>query len=92
MNCGVPQKSVLEPFLFLLYISDIPQAFSSTHKYLYADATSIFYQNKNVQGIENVFNLEFANICDWFIDHFILVKIKQNAFFSVEIKTYLSFT
>ena len=43
INCGVPQGCTLRLLLFLLYVNDIPQALSDSHKYLYADDTSIFY-------------------------------------------------
>ena len=56
INCRVRQGSILGPLLFLLYINDIPQALSNTHTYLYADATSIFCQHKDVTEIENVWN------------------------------------
>ena len=42
INCGVPQRSILGPLLFLLYITDISQTLSDNHTYLYADDTSIF--------------------------------------------------
>ena len=88
INCGVPQGSMLGPLLFLLYINDIPQALSNTNTFLYANDKSIFCQPKDVMEIENVLNKEFANVCDWFG----LVKINQNEFFSVGIRTYLSLT
>ena len=69
INCGVRQGSILGPLLFLLYINGISQALSNTHTYLYADDTSIFCQHKDVTEIENVWNKEFANVCDWFVDN-----------------------
>ena len=69
INYGIPQGSILEPFLILLYINHIPQALLNTHRYLYADDTSIFCHHKNVKEIENVLNKEFANVCDYFVDN-----------------------
>ena len=81
----VPQRSTLEPLLFLLYINDIPQALPDSDTYLYADDTSIFYQYKDIAEIENVLNKEFENVCKWFVD--ILVKIKLISLFLVRNNT-----
>ena len=81
----VPQRSTLEPLMFLLYINDIPQALPDSDTYLYADDTSIFYQYKDIAEIENVLNKEFENVCKWFVD--ILVKIKLISLFLVRNNT-----
>ena len=60
---------------------------------VHVDDTIVFCQLKDVTEIENVLNKEIANVYDWFVDNklsFILVKINQNTFFSVGIRTYLS--
>lgn len=48
INSVVPQGSILELVLFLLYINDIPRALPNGHTYLYADDTRIFYQHKDI--------------------------------------------
>ena len=88
INCG----SIMGPLLFLQYIDDIPQALSNVHTYLYADDTSIFCRHKDLTEIGNVLNKEFALGLLTISYQFMLVKIKQNTFFSVGIRTYLSLT
>ena len=92
INCGVSQQSILGLLLFLLYINDIPQVLLNNPTYLYADDTIIFCQHKNNMEIKNVLNKEFRMYAIGLLTisyQFVLVKIKQNAFFSVAVRTYL---
>ena len=49
LNYGIPEGSILTPFLFFLYVNELPQALSEAGSYLYADDTCIFYQHKDVK-------------------------------------------
>ena len=64
INCGVLQESILGLLLFLIYISDLPQALNETGSYLYVDNTWIFYQDRDVEKIEKVLNNEFSSLCE----------------------------
>ena len=54
---------------FLIYFDDLPQSLSETASNLYADNTCIYYQQRDIQKIENVLGKEFSSLCEWFIDN-----------------------
>ena len=47
----VPQRSVLEPLLFLLYINDITEASNKFNFFLFADDTNLLYANNNPREV-----------------------------------------
>ena len=64
INSGVPHGSLLGPFLFILYINDLPSAslFSLT---LFADDTLLSMADKSLGTLEKRVNSELKLIDDW---------------------------
>ena len=61
----MPQGSILEPLLFLLFINDLSGCLSYTIPSKYADDTSITSGDSDVAMIENRINKDLSGLNDW---------------------------
>ena len=68
VSCDVPQGSISGPPLLLIYVNDISQAVKC-HFFLYTDDSCLARQHKDINEIEKQLNVNFCNICDWFVDN-----------------------
>ena len=55
VTAGIPQGSILGPLLFLTYVNDLPNNFSSKCKF-FADDTSLFSVVNNIHAIPKWIN------------------------------------
>ena len=46
IKCGEPQRSILGPILFLLYINELVKVWSTTLPFIFADDTNLFISEK----------------------------------------------
>ena len=61
--CGVPQGSILDSLLSLIYVNDMLMVVKC-NLFLYADDSCPFFQSDNIKDIKRQLNQDFANICD----------------------------
>ena len=56
--CGIPQGSILVPFLFITYVNDLPYASNLLKTFLFADDSRLFYSHKDPNQLIRVVNCE----------------------------------
>ena len=64
VKVGVPEGSVLGPWLFSIYINDLPNGLNSNVKF-FADDTSLFSVVHNITVSANLLNSDLSKINTW---------------------------
>ena len=62
--CSVPERLVIGPILFSLYIDDTVNV-SNKFKYVFAEETIILFSCKTTNNVENIINIELNKIHKW---------------------------
>ena len=82
--CGIPQGSVLGPFMFNFFIIDIIKSSSKFDFILYADNTTLVSTLENFETLSNVAELEYAINCEiskissWPVSNMLVLNIAKS--------------
>ena len=66
IEMGVPQGSILGPLLFILFINDLPNISGKLKAIMFADDTTLFISDKNIDNLTISFNRELSTLNNWF--------------------------
>ena len=75
ITCGVPQGSVLDPILFLIYINDIKQ---SSEILQFHDDTSTLFCHEDPKAIEAIYNVELDKVSNWLFANKLSLNVSKS--------------
>ena len=84
MVCGVPQGSSLGPFLFLIYINNLPNCSEFLSFKIFADDTNLFATAKDINSLELQMNLELRKVKEWCDINKLLINFKKTNYMIVK--------
>ena len=77
IKTGVPQGSTLGPFLFLIFINDLPQHITNAHSNTFADDSVIYTMGKSANETRRVMQESVLEAGKWFNNKNLPVNLRK---------------
>ena len=77
MSCGVPQRSVLGPPLFIIYTNDLPDCIENATTILFADDTTIYESASDINYVYRYMNSNLSRLTDWFMGNKLSLNVAK---------------
>ena len=74
---GVPQGSILDPLLFLVFVNDLPTAVERCSVNLYADDTTIYFASKDPSHVQSALTSDLENIASWIDNNYLKMNVSK---------------
>ncbi len=83
VSVGVPQGSILGPFLFLIYVNDISFEVKNSSCNLYADDSIIYLSDNDSNVVQNKLQADLNNVFNWLKRNRLSINTKKSGVMSV---------
>ena len=80
VTVGVPQGSILGPFLFIIYINDLPLSLKHCKVTLYADDSVIYCSDTSPDKMQPRLNEDLQRLTQWFCTNKLSINVLKCKF------------